>query len=128
MVARIIYTLHERIASKHLPAVTSNAALDSLLESSSALVESIDDLTSTLYGPQDPTAISNALRELADAKETLHKRLYDAIGVSAPSVNKGLDERMEALSIEVPVGGTSKDVKWLDSCFAQVNKSIEVVL
>lgn len=125
----MVHTLHERIASKHLS--LSSPALDSLAESSSSIVESIDDLTVSLYGPQTPTSIESALRELSAALRLLQERLSRVIGVSIPvdvSSTRSVEDTMKALSLEGTATEPSKDVKWLVSCFSQIDKSIAAVL
>ncbi|KAF8323256.1 hypothetical protein DL93DRAFT_2162434 [Clavulina sp. PMI_390] len=132
MLIRMVHSLHTRISSKHLPAIPSSSPyLDKLQGCSTALVESIDDLTVALYGPQDPSKIRDGLKDLNSAIQRLQGTLYEVVGVSSTNgmnapADASLSDGIKALSLEeAPVASeTSKDVKWLVSCFAQIDKSI----
>lgn len=126
----MVHVLHERVASRHLPAIATSdpSALDSLLASSSAIVEAIDDLTVTLYGPQIHAQIAEALQELGAAVHTLRDQLYPVSGVPPPSEQFSLEEAVASLSLDAKKPTHSKDVQWLIACFAQVDKSIAALV
>lgn len=126
----MVHVLHERVASRHLSAISASdpSALDSLLASSSAVVEAIDDLTVTLYGPQVYMKITEALHDLSAAVHTLRDRLYLVSGVTPPSEQSSLEVAVASLSLDTTKRTHSKDVQWLIACFAQIDKSISALV
>lgn len=129
MIARMVNTLYERTVSHHLASLSpSDPALDSLAASSSAVVEVIDNLTTTLYAPQVSAKVLDALGDLQNAVHRLRDSLYLAIGVGDPKFSgmvQTLDVGMASLTMnETPPPAPSKDVQWLVNCFAQIHKSI----
>lgn len=124
----MVNTLHERIISRHLPSFSSSdPALDSLAASSSVIVEAIDDLTATLYAPQVGVKVVDALQDLQNAINSMQDRLHSVIGAPTPppfANIQTLDAGMASMTIKESPATPPKDVQWLVSCFAQIQKSI----
>lgn len=134
MIGRLLSKLHERILTKHLAKASSplsNAQLDNLLAGSASIVESIDDLTSSLYAPQDEAVVSGSLRQLRSSVHSLRGPLFDGgpPGSDPASVTPSVEQAMSSLSLAPsPVSTADKNVLWLQACFAQIDKSMDALL
>jgi hypothetical protein len=128
MIGRLISKLHDRVSTSHLKNSTlSDSTLDDLLSASSSIAEAMDDLTVSLYGPQDSAVATERVRNLQSVAHSLRNILFFSLGLPVSVSAASLEDLLSSLSLETSVQA-SRDIKWLFACFGQIDKSIAGLL
>lgn len=124
MVRRQIYPLlrfttllHKKILSHHIlkpltPQPYAESHLACLITFSNSLPPANDELTSSLYAPQDIEGIKEAVQLVHDLIQDLDQKL----GVTKASADK-VAEELAALQL----GSGSQSLTWFKKCFSQIN-------
>ncbi|KAF7322975.1 hypothetical protein HMN09_00077100 [Mycena chlorophos] len=111
-ILRLVQPLHKRILTDVLPLSSLDiATLDALASESRALLCASDELVAALYAPQNAAAIRTELTAFRAVLGQLELLLNP------------LESQLANLTL-----GSSSAKKWIDTCFAQVYKAVDVVL
>ncbi|SJL00391.1 uncharacterized protein ARMOST_03704 [Armillaria ostoyae] len=124
-IIRLSTLLHRRILRDFLSPSPSSALpisdLDKLVPCSSALLSASDDLISSFYPPQDPSAIAAEFIIFRECLERLK------LSIDALVDNQMLQAQFDALSI-TGNNPTPNLTKWYKTCFEQIQKTSENLL
>ncbi|PBK78149.1 hypothetical protein ARMSODRAFT_947016 [Armillaria solidipes] len=124
-IIRLSTLLHRRVLRDFLSPSPSSALpisdLDKLVPCSSALLSASDDLISSFYPPQDPSAIAAEFIIFRECLERLK------LSIDALVDNQMLQAQFDALSI-TGNNPTPNLTKWYKTCFEQIQKTSENLL
>jgi hypothetical protein len=124
---RFVTLLHKRVLVDLLvrPRFPSVQTLDSVVGFSSKLQAGVDELIATLYPTQQPSAISDAVRVLAQQSQSMQAQLEPLLSVITAN---DVANHVAALNISAPSkpssAAKSRDpAQWFPVCFAQIQKT-----
>ncbi|KAF9532979.1 hypothetical protein CPB83DRAFT_846728 [Crepidotus variabilis] len=113
---KVANLLHTRVVKDLLSSNThkqDNVTLDNLATYSAQLLSASDELISSMYTPQQPTAISLHLSSYLGALKAIQHALNPK--------NEDLEQQLSALSVSN--ASLSKKTKWLKTCFDLIDKA-----
>jgi len=123
-IVKLVNLLHKtvikRVLSGSLQTLANdealNSALDELAKDSPALPAAVDDLVSTVYGPQDEEEMSQHLHALQDVIDDIQSHINALFA---------LEPVAETLKASGGKGQKSPDAqKWFETCFGEIKKLI----